>query len=307
MAAAPARAQHPLSLPPQTQSILDDIYSLRLDEAEEKARGLERENPRHPLGYLLEAEAIWWRIWCTSAEFKYGMTGAHHRPKLPADRHYLELAAKVTSLANEQLEQHDSAEMQLYSGMGSALAARLYGLRLESRNTAHHGVLGREHLLRALRLDPRLTDAKTGLGLYNYYVDTLSAMARVLRFFMGIPGGSKTEGVKQLREAAAEGQLTSQVAAFYLAANLLYYDQQYERALAVITPLAEKYPANPIFRLIEGDCYAKLARREQAIQNYRAAAALPVEDAECARRVQELARESLAAQGEHTAEQPATR
>ncbi len=297
-AALPAYAQQaPLALPPQTQAILDDIYSLKLNEAIEGAKRLERDEPEHPLGYLLEAEALWWRIWCTSAEFKYGMTSAHRRPKLATDRRYFELAAKVTSLANAQLEQHDSAEMEFYSGMGSALAARLYGLRYESRNTAHHGVLGREHLLRALQLDPRLTDAALGLGLYNYYVDTLGPIARMLRFFMGVPGGSKEDGLRQLREVASSGQLTRQLAEFYLSSNQMYYDQKYEAALAAVKPLTEKYPANPIFRLVEGDCYAKLARREQAIECYRAAAMLPVEDAECARHLQALARASLEAQG----------
>jgi len=58
------------------------------------------------------------------------------------------------------------------------------------------------------------------LGLYNYYVDTLSTMARVLRFMMGIPGGSKEEGIRQLHLAMLYGQVTPVVARFYLAINL---------------------------------------------------------------------------------------
>src|SRR5216683_1969963 len=162
--------------------------------AREDAARLEQERPEHPLGYLLEADAMWWKIWCTSAEFKYGMTFPRHRAKLAADRRYLELAAKVSSLAEAQIAEHETPEMQFYAGMGNALAARLYGLRGEGRNTARAGVRAREHLLRATALDPRLADADFGLGLYIYYIDTLSAAARILRFFMGIPGGSKRDG-----------------------------------------------------------------------------------------------------------------
>ena len=72
-----------------------------------------------------------------------------------------------------------------------------------------HGVRAREHLLKALQLDPSLADAYTGVGLYNYYVDTLSALAKMLRFFMGIPGGSKRDGVRQLEKAMTEGEITS--------------------------------------------------------------------------------------------------
>src|SRR5260370_13014026 len=56
-----------LSLPPGTDAILEHIYSGRSDLAIPEAQALEREQSDHPLGYLLEAEARWWQIWCLSA------------------------------------------------------------------------------------------------------------------------------------------------------------------------------------------------------------------------------------------------
>ena len=294
--AMPVRAST-ITLPPEAPAILDKIYSFDLDGAIEAAKRMEQERPNHPLGYLLETEALWWRIWCTSAEFKYGMSDARRRPKLEADRHYLELAARVLSLAEAQIKQNESAEMQFYAGMAEALSVRLYALRGENRNAARSGVRGREHLLRCKVLDPDLADADLGLGLYNYYVDTLSAIARVLRFFMGIPGGSKQEGVRLLEQAIAQGVLTTNIARFYLALNLHRYDQQYEKALNVLGPLVEKYPANPLFQLARGDLYAKLGRKQQALACYRAASALPVQNPECQTRVHELVRASIAALG----------
>ena len=286
-----------LTLPRGTSATLDKIYSFDTNGAIVDAQRLQRDEPDHPLGYLLEAEALWWKIFCTSAEFKYGMTDARHRPKLAADQHYLDLVAKASSIALTRLKNHETAEMQFYAGMGDAFAARLYGLRGENRTTARFGVHGREHFLRAVQLDPQLADAEFGLGLYNYYVDTLSAIAKLLSFFMGIPGGNKQEGIRQLEEDMAQGVLTPAAARFYLALDLHRYDQQYERALVVIGPLVEKYPSNPLFQLARGDLYAKLSRMEQALECYRAAAALPVQDAECRAHVQELVRASLAAQG----------
>src|SRR5260370_25584147 len=189
----PSRATQ-LDLPPEAPAILEKIYSFDLEGAQEAARNLQKERPDHPLGYLLESDALWWRFWCTAAEFKYGMSDARRRPKLQADQRYFELAATASSLASVQLQRNESAEMQLYAGLADAAAARLYALRGENRNTARFGVRAREHFLRAKALDPSLADADFGLGLYNYYVDTLSAMARILRFFMGVPGGSKQEG-----------------------------------------------------------------------------------------------------------------
>jgi tetratricopeptide (TPR) repeat protein len=295
-APAPARASK-LTLPPEAPAILDKIYSFDLDGAIEAAKRMQQEQPNHPLGYLLETEALWWRIWCTSADFKYGMSDARRRAKLPADQHYFDLAAKALSLAEAQLKQHESAEMQFYAGMADAADARFYGLRAEYRNTARFAVRGREHLLRAKALDSDLADADLGLGLYNYYVDTLSAIARLLRFFMGIPGGSKQDGIRLLEHATAEGVLTPNVARFYLALNLHRYDLQYEKAVGVIGPLAEKYPTNPLFQLARGDLYAKLGRKQQALLSYRAAGALSVPDEDCRVRLQELIRASIGALG----------
>ena len=290
-----------LSLPAGTDKILEEIYSGRIDLAIPEAQAMEREQPEHPLGYLLEAEARWWRIWWSSAEYKYGMTMARHREKTAADQPYLDLAAKAYALAMQNLAGHDSAEMHLYAGMADAAAARLYGLRGEGRNTAKFGVRARENMQRALALDPSMADAYFGLGLYNYYVDTLSALARVLRFFMGIPGGSKEEGIRQLHRAIAEGQLTPAVARFYLALNLHNFDQRYEQALRVITPLREKYPENPLFHLAQGDLYAKLGKKREALEEYQLAANCKVPDQESQKRIDKLVRESQAALGGATA------
>jgi tetratricopeptide (TPR) repeat protein len=285
------------TLPSETPAILDRIYSFDLDGAIEAAQHLQNEQPDHPLGFLLEAEAMWWRTWCTSADFKFGMTDARRRPKRESDRRYTELSTKALSLAEAHIKQSESAEMQFYAGMAEASLARLYALRGENRNAARSGVRGREHLLHAKTLDPDLADADFGLGLYNYYVDTLSAIARILRFFMGIPGGSKQDGVRLLERAISEGVLTSNVARFYLALNLHRYDQQYEKALSTLAPLVEKYPANPLFQLARGDLYAKLGRKQQALACYRAASTLPVQNAECQAHVRELARASIASLG----------
>jgi len=285
------------SLPPGTETILEHIYSGRSDLAIPEAQALEREQPDHPLGYLLEAEARWWQIWCLSADYKYGMSLPRHRGKVPADQVYLEAVAKAEALADASLGKHESPDMHLYAGMAGGLAARMYGLRAENRAAARAGVRAREHFLRALALDPSLADADMGLGLYNYYVDTLSTIARVLRFFMGIPGGTKEEGIRQLQLAVDHGQLTPALARYYLAICLHLYDQKYEQALQVATPLVEKYPENPIFRLVRGDLYGKLGRKAPAIADYRAAEASPIADPACRRKLEQLVRESLAAQG----------
>ncbi len=282
-----------LSPPPETRAILDKIYSFDLDGAISGARRVQQGLPEHPIGFLLESEALWWKIWCQSAEFKYGMIDARRHQKLAVDQLFSDSTAQALALAEAGLQQQETAELHLYAGLAQADAARLFALRGEYRNAARAAVRGREHLLRAKSLDPDLFDADTGLGLYNYYVDTLSAIARILRFFMGIPGGTKQDGIRLLTQAMETGVLSSELARFYLALNLHRYDLQYEKALALLTPLAEKYPSNPLFQMACGDLLAKLGRHAQALQRYRAAQVLAVGDPQCRDHLAELIRLSV--------------
>jgi tetratricopeptide (TPR) repeat protein len=295
--AAPATLPAGMEIPPAAMAGLDKLYAGNPDGALEEFRALEQAQPDHPLGYMLEGEARWWNIFCSTAEFKFGMVEIWRRPKLHEDQAYFDVAQKVIALAEARLARGESAEMHFYSAMGESLAARLYGLRLERGNAARSGVRAREHFLRALALEPNFADADLGIGLYNYYVDTLSAMARILRFFMGIPGGNKEEGIRQLRRAMTEGTLARVEARFYLARDLRLYDRDYERALVVLAPLNEQYPANPFFALYRGDLLAKLARKEQAAVWYRKAAALDPRNPEWRRKTHELAAAALAALG----------
>ncbi len=283
-----------LNLPPEAIEGVKLMYTGKTDQAIALFRTLEAGHPEHPLGYLLEADMLWWKIYCASLELKYNTLDAWIHARGPEDDAYLALADKVARLAEAAISKSDTAEMELYAGMGYALRARLLGLRYEKMATARAGVEARKHLLRCLELDPDLADAYTGLGLYNYYVDTLSAIAKILRFFMGIPGGDKRTGLRQLETAAAQGELTRVEARFYMAKNLRNYDRDYARATQAAAPLTSEFPENPLFLLLAGDVAAKLGHNDEAAMRLRAAATAPMEDAACAERVQHLVRDVLA-------------
>jgi hypothetical protein len=283
--------------PPEAAPVLQLIYSGDTDAAVEAARSMESADAKNPLGYLLEGEARWWKIYCESLEFKWNFVDAWRLGPNVDDGADLALAAKSIGLADVRLKQSETADMHLYSAMGYMLRARLLALHGDSRGTAHAGVHAREHLLRARDLDPQLADADTGLGLYNYYVDTLSSIAKFLRFFMGIPGGSKIEGMKQLQNGMEKGRLTAVEARFYFAKSLRTYDHQYERAAGLLAPLAQQFPQNPVFALMLGNMNALLDRKEEAEASYRAAAAMTLKDQACAERVAFVAREATGALG----------
>ena len=287
--AFPARAGEKVVLAPEAAKAMETMYSGDPDGAIEILRGLEQAQPDNPQGFLLEAEARWWKFYYTALEVKWGMIDAMKRGKLAEDEAYFALTDKAVRLAQAELAKQDSAEMHVYAGMAWALRARMHALRGENRSVACAGVAARTEFLRALQLDPQQADAAAGLGLYNYYIDTLSGIVKILRFFMGIPGGDKKEGIRQLEIGMNQGALMAVEARFYLAKNLRTYDQQYERAREIFEPLVTRYPRNPIFLLLFGNFSVELGRNAKAAQYFRTARSLSIPDAACAARVREMA------------------
>jgi tetratricopeptide (TPR) repeat protein len=302
--ASPVRAGN-LSLPANALQAMDKIYADDPDAAIPIARSLQQAQPDHPLGYLLEAEALWWKRYCTACEIKYGMVEAWKQGKQPEDKVYLGITDKEISAAQSKLAKFETAEMHVYAGMGYDLEARIYALRSENRNVARVGVKGRAEMLRALELDPQMADATAVLGIYNYYVDTLSPIVKLLRVFMGIPGGNKENGVKQLQVGMNQGVLMAVDARFILARALRQYDQKYEQALSTAEPLGVRYPHNPIFLLLLGNLNAELGRDARAEQYFRSALQSQVPDSVCAARIREIANSFLLSLHQHSSIEPA--
>lgn len=270
-----------LTLPPEATQAMAQIYGGDPDSAIAIAQKLQLSQPDHPLGFILEAEAEWWKTFCASSEIKYGMVDAWKRGKKSEDEAYFALADKAIELAQAQIARSETAEMHLYAGAGYALKARLFGLRGEHRAVAHAGVSARSEFLRALELDPDMADATAGIGLYNYYVDSLSSIVKMLSVFMGIPGGNKQEGIRQMQIGMDRGVLLSVDTRFYLAKNLRKYDQQYEQALTVGEPLVARYPSNPVYLLLLGNLNAELSRNDKATEYFHAVLKLPAIQSAC--------------------------
>lgn len=283
-----------IELSPEAQQAMEQIYAGNPEAAVPIARTIEENEPDQPLGYLLEAEADWWNIYCAACEIKWGMFDDWGHGKRPSHDEYLKLTDKVVALAKAQLAESDTAEMHVYMGLGWAMKARIYDERDEHRNVARAGVAARAEFLRALQLDPDMSDATAGLGFYNYYVDTLSPVVKMLRFFMGIPGGNKETGIRQMKEGAADGVLFGVDTRYYLAKNLRTFDLRYADALDLAQPLVDKYPHNPIFLLLAGNLNAELGRNEMASRYFRDAIDSSPVDAACAERVKKVAESFLA-------------
>ncbi len=242
------------------------------DAAIEIFRQIERQDPQSPLGYLLEADADWWKIYYTTGNLiDPDVFDVVSTETTPYDAHLEDLVHAAISKAAARIRAHqDEARNLLYQGTAYAVRARLAGLRGKDLPAARAGKKMRSLLLAALEADPNLVDAYLGVGIYNYFVDTLPAIVKLLKFFIGLPGGSRELGLKQLQQAADEGELARGEAKFYLAKDFSRQNErQYSKSLELFQELAREFPHNPLWVLLAGSLDCRLGQTPQCETIYR--------------------------------------
>jgi len=233
---------------------------------------IRRDDPQSPLGYLLEADATWWKIYfATGNLIDPDVFDVVSAPTTPYDSHFKSLIHAAISKAEARIRAGQNvARNYLYEGMAYALEARLAGLRGKDLPTARAGKKMRTLLLKALELDPQLTDAYLGVGIYNYFVDTLPTIVKILKFFIGLPSGSRALGLEQLQNAADHGELTRGEASFYLAKDFSRgNERQYARSLELFEKLRDEYPRNPLWPLMVASLQIRLGHDAEGDALYR--------------------------------------
>lgn len=253
---------------------LDSMMNGDLEAAIDSFRQIQKRDPLSPLGYLLEGDATWWLIYCSTADLiDPEVFDVVRSQTSPYDARFEELVNLSLEKSAERIRNHqDEAENHLYEGLAYALRARLVGLRGHDLPTARAGKKMRSNLLKALELDPRLSDAYLGIGLYNYFVDTLPVIVKMLRFFIFLPGGSREVGLQQLQTVAEKGELARGEAKFLLAKDYSRTSElQYARSLELFQGLEREYPRNSLWTLLQGTLYCRLGQNVACDQFYRQA------------------------------------
>ena len=185
---------------------------------------------------LLAVTALWWRIQLDPESLALD------------DRFSAEVDAVIAAGERWTAEEPERAEAWFY--LGGAYGARVQWrvLRGERLAAARDGKRIKETLETARVLDPSLTDARFGIGLYRYYADVAPAVAKFLRFLLLLPGGDREAGLRDMIETQDHGSLLRGEARYQLHWIYLWYEERPEEALAILEALSRRYPRNPVFR-----------------------------------------------------------
>ena len=184
---------------------------------------------------LLDAVSAWWRI----------QLDPYDRSRDAAFQAKVEGAIASTSAWTTR--EPGRAEAWLYRGGAYGARVQWRALRGERLAAARDGARIKEALERALALDPEMTDAYFGLGLYHYYADVAPSALKVLRWLLLLPGGDRVKGLQQMAVARQTGQLFRSEADYQLHIVYLWYEKDYGRAVELLQDLQTRHPHNPHF------------------------------------------------------------
>ena len=214
--------------------VYEFILEARFDQVEAELRRACGPAPPEAC-HVLDATALWWRI----------LLDPESRALDPAFTASVERAIRTAAAWTEREPQDPEAWFYLGGAYGARVQWRV--LRGERLGAARDGKEIKAALEQAIALEPRLADAYFGLGMYKYYADVAPAAARVLRFLLLLPGGDRTEGLREMLRARRRGRLMQGEADYQLHLIYLWYERDTPRALELLRGLQTRYPGNPHF------------------------------------------------------------
>lgn len=193
---SPAAARK-TSVTPEMHKLLidgmDAVYRMDFEEADALAAKAIALDPLYPNAYLGQAANDLIR-------FSYGTEQAD--PSLI--KSFEAKTAHTIVVADAWLKAHpNDPDVLLVLGSAHGVSGRMAIVRRQWLKAFSHGRAAMKSVRLAKSLDPELYDAYLGLGMFDYYVDTIARFAGWLAKIMF--GGDRQRGIEELRLAAEKG------------------------------------------------------------------------------------------------------
>lgn len=135
------------------------------------------------------------------------------------------------------------------AGRPAASRSRYHLFRRHRAEAARTAAQMRDDLLAARAQDADDADVQFGLGLYDYYVDVLPRLQRLLRFLSRLPGGDRARGLEAIEDAARASTLHGVEARVQLYEIHAFYEEDPDAAAADMEELVHRYPGWPLWGL----------------------------------------------------------
>lgn len=235
------------------QRALDEIYGMHFAEADVQIRQLRTRHPQHPLGPILLA---------TKIELQY--LPVHENKTARAQ--FVEAVNEGIDLAKQMLDKDaNNPEGVFFALTAHSYLAALYHNEGESLKAVGESRRCYGYLKDGMKLLDKNPDFYFTTGLYNYYVERYPMDHTIVKPFMVFfSDGDMDLGLKQMDVATRRGLFMRTVANYYLSHILVKYEMQPTRAIPYARYLAGKFPANPLFAMMDAEVLLLTGRYAEA-------------------------------------------
>lgn len=230
-AAAPPEVERELA------GVVDLFYDMQFDKARAAADELASHHPNHPAGPFYRGVSTYQR-WVAE-----GMRSTETYRAFEADSEASEKAAETLMSTNP-------AEAHYYLGATLGFRARANVAQKKFFRALPDGSAAIKHLKKALALDPTLSDARLGMGMFHYFAARMPSGAKPFAYLIIGEGSDRKLGLAELW-SVAETTGTARMEARSVLAVILSKDDEADWAGAdkLLAELTARYPHNPIYRL----------------------------------------------------------
>ena len=233
---SPAQAAPP-QLEREMAGIVDLFYDMDFDRARAAADGLAARHPGHPAGAFYRGVSSYQR-WIAE-----GMRSTTTYAAFEADNETAENAAKA-------LMKTSPAEAHYYLGATLGFRARANAAQKRFFRAVPDGMSAIKHLKKALALDPSLSDARLGMGMYHYFAARMPAGAKPMAYLLIGEKADRALGLTELWSVAQASGIARMEARSVLSTILSKEDEaDWAGAERLLAELMARYPRNPLFRL----------------------------------------------------------
>lgn len=234
--AFPASAA-PRPIEAELGGIVDLFYGHEFEKARAAAQALLERHPGHPVGPFFRG-VVSFQLWIAE-----GMASTTTYHSFEADSAAAEAAAR-------RLMKEDAAAGHYYLGATLGFRSRALASRRSYFKALPAAVSSLRHLEQALALDPSLTDARLGLGMYHYFAERIPSGAKPFAYLITGERGNRAKGLEELW-SVARSTGAARMEARAILAMILSSDGEGDWAGAeeLLAELMTRYPKNPLYRL----------------------------------------------------------
>jgi tetratricopeptide (TPR) repeat protein len=218
------------------------LYQLQYDKARTDFDAYIKAHPDDPAGYFYLTAVDWWHL---AQDIEYNLPNVREQLEEDSQR-TIDVAEKLYDTSSEV---KTKAQACLYRGGAEGLWGRWLVTRREWVSAYFAGKRGYKYLKKSLDLDPTLTDAYLGLGIYDYYTDTLSGVQAALAALL--IRGDRVRGLKELQMAIDNSEHARVEAMCFLVEIYASEENTPKKALPLAQALHKEFPQSPGMHLIE--------------------------------------------------------